>query len=164
VELSLADEAATRRVGDALARTLPDIRRATLTVALSGDLGAGKTTLARALLRALGVSGTVRSPTFTLVEPYEAAAGSVRHLDLYRLEAGAAALEGIGFRDTLTEPGLVLVEWPERAGAALAGADLQVRLALEGTGRRIFLEAGTGSGREWLAACRPLLEELTVSR
>jgi tRNA threonylcarbamoyladenosine biosynthesis protein TsaE len=164
VELRLADEAATRRVGDALARTLPDIRRATLRVGLSGGLGSGKTMLARALLRGLGVSGTVRSPTFTLVEPYETVAGSVRHLDLYRLDASAGELEGIGLRDALAEPGLVLVEWPERAGGALAGADLRVRLALEGTGRRISLEAGTASGREWLTACRQLLEELSVSR
>jgi tRNA threonylcarbamoyladenosine biosynthesis protein TsaE len=164
VELILADEAATRSVGAALARTRPDITRASVKVGLSGELGSGKTTLARALLRALGVSGTVRSPTFTLVEPYETAAGCVHHLDLYRLDAGAGALEGIGFRDILAEPGLVLVEWPERAGGAFAGADLRVRLTLEGTGRRIFLDAGTVSGREWLAACRPLLEESTVSR
>jgi tRNA threonylcarbamoyladenosine biosynthesis protein TsaE len=164
MELSLADEAATRRVGAALARTLPDIRHATVTVGLSGDLGSGKTTLARALLRELGVTGTVRSPTFTLVEPYETTAGTVRHIDLYRLDSTAGVLEGIGFRDALTEPGLVLVEWPERADVAIAVTDLRLELALEGTGRRISLEAVTASGRDWLAACRPLLEELTVSR
>jgi tRNA threonylcarbamoyladenosine biosynthesis protein TsaE len=164
VELSLPDEAATRRVGEALARALPDLARTHLLVGLSGELGSGKTTLARALLVALGVDGTVRSPTFTLVEPYETVRGPVFHVDLYRLEPGGRELEGIGFREIRTEPGLVLVEWPERAGAALGTPDLRVHLALEGTGRRISLEAGSDSGRAWLASSGPLLEECGVSR
>jgi tRNA threonylcarbamoyladenosine biosynthesis protein TsaE len=163
VDLILPDEGATQRVGAALARTLPDIAHANLLVGLSGELGSGKTTLARALLRALGVCGTVRSPTFTLVEPYETARGEVHHIDLYRLEPGPAALEGIGYRDLRTRAGLVLVEWPERAGQALGIADLQVKLGLEGTGRRLSVVACSESGRAWLAACRPLLEEWFVS-
>jgi tRNA threonylcarbamoyladenosine biosynthesis protein TsaE len=159
VDLILPDESATQRVGAALAATLPDLRRENLLAGLSGELGSGKTTLARALLRALGVGGTVRSPTFTLVEPYETARGAVHHLDLYRLEPGPAALDGIGYRDLRAVPGLVLVEWPERAGEALGPADLRVRLDLEGTGRRISIIPGTDSGRAWLEACRPLLEE-----
>jgi len=159
VDLILPDEPATQRVGAALAATLPDIGRENLLVGLSGELGSGKTTLARALLRTLGVDGTIRSPTFTLVEPYVTARGVVHHLDLYRLEPGAASLEGIGFRDLRGPPGLVLVEWPERAGEALGSQDLQVRLELEGTGRRISLRAGAASGRAWLETCRPLLEE-----
>jgi tRNA threonylcarbamoyladenosine biosynthesis protein TsaE len=164
MELSLADEAATIRAGAALARALPDITRQNLLFGLEGELGSGKTTLARALLRALGVVGTIRSPTFTLVEPYETARGAVHHLDLYRLEAGGAALEGLGFRDIRGQAGLVLVEWPERAGTALGTPDLLARLAHEGRGRRISLEAGSPSGRGWLDACRPLLEERVVSR
>ena len=159
MELTLLDEAATRRVGEALARALPDISRESLLVGLSGDLGSGKTTLARALLRALGVEGTVRSPTFTLVEPYETARGSVHHLDLYRLEPGPGTLEGIGYRDLRAQPGLVLVEWPERAGGALETPDLQAQLALEGTGRRLSLEAAGASGRRWLESSLQLLEE-----
>lgn len=164
MELNLPDEASTARVGAALARALPDIRRRNWLVGLSGELGSGKTTLARALLRALGVEGAVRSPTFTLVEPYETAHGSVHHLDLYRLEPGAASLEGLGFRDLRALPGLVLVEWPERAGPALGTVDLALRLMLDGTGRRISLDPGAEGGRAWLEACRPALEEWRVSR
>ena len=164
MELILADESATLRAGAALARALPDITRQNLLLGLEGDLGSGKTTLARALLRALGITGTIRSPTFTLVEPYETTRGAAHHLDLYRLEAGSAALEGIGYRDIRGQAGLVLVEWPERAGKALGTADLRARLEHEGSGRRISFEAGTPSGRAWLEACRPLLEEPVVSR
>ncbi|HWN05762.1 MAG TPA: tRNA (adenosine(37)-N6)-threonylcarbamoyltransferase complex ATPase subunit type 1 TsaE [Steroidobacteraceae bacterium] len=159
MDLILPDEAATQRAGASLARTLPDITRHNLLVGLSGELGSGKTTLARALLRALGVTGAVRSPTFTLVEPYETRRGVVHHLDLYRLEPGPAGLEGLGFRDLRGTSGLVLVEWPERAGEGLGPQDLRVGLELAGQGRRILLEAGTAVGRAWLESSRPLLEE-----
>ena len=164
MELNLPDEAATTCAGAALARGLPDLGQRSLLLALSGELGSGKTTLARGLLRTLGVAGTIRSPTFTLVEPYETRHGTVHHLDLYRLAEGAASLEGLGYRDLRGQPGLVLVEWPERAGAALGAPDLAVQLAHEGSGRRISLSAGGESGRGWLAASRPLLEECGVSR
>jgi tRNA threonylcarbamoyladenosine biosynthesis protein TsaE len=163
VELILPDEAATQRAGAALAGALPDLRHERLLAGLSGELGSGKTTLARALLRALGVTGAIRSPTFTLVEPYETARGAVFHLDLYRLDGSAAALDGIGYRDLRGQPGLVLVEWPERAGAALGIPDLVVALAHEGPGRRISLSPRTGSGRAWLERGRNLLEESGVS-
>lgn len=151
------------RVGAALARALPDLQHDRLLAGLSGELGSGKTTLARALLRELGVTGTIRSPTFTLVEPYETARGVVHHLDLYRLDGSAASLEGIGFRDLRGVPGLVLVEWPERAGAALGTPDLAAELAHEGTGRRIFLSARTEGGRAWLERGRAMLEKIGVS-
>jgi len=163
VELNLPDEAATTCAGSALARSLPVLAIHSLLFTLSGELGSGKTTLARALLRALGVAGTIRSPTFTLVEPYETARGVVHHLDLYRLAPGAAALEGLGYRDLRGQPGLVLVEWPERAGRALGTPDLTARLDHQGTGRRISLAAHGESGREWLAASRAQLEECGVS-
>lgn len=159
----MPDEAATQRAGAALARSLPAIRRDSLLVALSGELGSGKTTLARALLRELGVTGTIRSPTFTLVEPYETEQGAVFHLDLYRLDGSAAALDGLGFRDLRGQPGLVLVEWPERAGAAIGTPDLAVGLDHEGTGRRISVAARTPGGRAWLERGRALLEEIGVS-
>jgi tRNA threonylcarbamoyladenosine biosynthesis protein TsaE len=163
MELKLADETATMRAGAALAQALPDLSRDGLLVALSGELGSGKTTLARALLRALGVQGAVKSPTFTLVEPYDTARGPVHHLDLYRLDGSAAALEGIGFRDLRGQPGLLLVEWPERAGAGLGTPDLDVMLAHEGTGRRISLIARTPGGRGLLGRSREQLEKSVVS-
>jgi tRNA threonylcarbamoyladenosine biosynthesis protein TsaE len=164
VELRLADESATACAGSALARGLPDLATHSLLLALSGELGSGKTTLARALLRALGVQGTIRSPTFTLVEPYDTARGRVHHLDLYRLAAGPSGLEGLGYRDLRGQPGLVLVEWPERAGAALGTRDLSAHLQHEGTGRHVSFAAGSESGRAWLGASRALLEECGVSR
>lgn len=159
----LADEAATSRVGASLAESLPDLPEHSLLLGLSGELGSGKTTLARGLLRALGVTGTIRSPTFTLVEPYTTARSAVHHLDLYRLEAGAPALEGIGYRDIRGLPGLVIVEWPERAGVALGTQDLRATLEHRSPGRRLTLDAPTQSGRAWLAACCALLEVSDVS-
>ncbi len=151
MELTLADEATTAGIGAALAAGLPDLGEHSLLLALSGELGSGKTTLARALLRALGVTGTIRSPTFTLVEPYDTARGTVHHLDLYRLAAGTRDLETLGYRDLRGSPGLVVVEWPERAGAALGTPDLLATLSHHGTGRQLRLEAGTPAGRDWLA-------------
>ncbi len=164
MELTLPDESATACVGAALARGLPELAGRSLLLALSGELGSGKTTLARALLRALGVTGTIRSPTFTLVEPYETPRGAVHHLDLYRLAPGAAALEGLGYRDLRGQPGVVVVEWPERAGESLGRPDITVRLAHEGSGRRVSVAAAGDSGNGWLASCRASLEECGVSR
>jgi tRNA threonylcarbamoyladenosine biosynthesis protein TsaE len=163
VELTLGDERATTRAGAALAQALPDIATRNLLFGLSGELGSGKTTLARALLRALGVDGAIRSPTFTLVEPYVTPRGAVHHLDLYRLEPGGAALEAIGFRDIRGAPGLVMVEWPERADVALRTRDLEARLAVIPGGRSLSLIAGTESGRLWLGAASASLEECCVS-
>lgn len=161
--MNLVDEAATTCAGAALARGMPDLSTRSVLVGLSGELGSGKTTLARGMLRALGVDGAIRSPTFTLVEPYETTRGTVHHLDLYRLESGAPALEGIGYRDLRGQPGLILVEWPERAGPALGELDLLVQLEHQGSGRRISLSPAAESGRSWLAASRAALEECGVS-
>jgi tRNA threonylcarbamoyladenosine biosynthesis protein TsaE len=144
--LLLADEHATAALARALAAGAPPGAM----VHLRGDLGAGKSTLARAWLRALGVTGPVRSPTYTLVERYPLAnGGEAVHLDLYRI-GDAAELDFLGLDDL--QPALWLVEWPERAGATLPPADLVVRLAVEGAGRRASLQAGTGTGERWLAA------------
>jgi len=144
--LYLADADATARLAAALAATQPP----GAVVFLHGDLGAGKSTLARAWLRALGVTGAVRSPTYTLVEPYELAGGGrALHLDLYRI-GGAGELEFLGLDDA-EGVALWLVEWPERGAGALPPADLEVHLALAGPGRSVRLAPATGAGRAWLA-------------
>ena len=118
-------------------------------VYLQGSLGAGKTTLARGLLRALGVTGSVRSPTYTLLEPYRTAAGAaVFHLDLYRL-GDPEELEMLGFRELL-EPGtLLLIEWPQRGAGWLPRPDLVLSLWLDGSGRSIGAEPGSDWGKRW---------------
>ena len=145
IELVLADADATEALGSRLARALP----ARAVVYLHGDLGAGKSTLARALLRALGVAGAIRSPTYTLVEPYALAAGGLAlHLDLYRI-GNAGELEFLGLDPA--EARLWLVEWPERGEGALPPADLEVFLEVEGEGRRCRLRPESSAGEHWLA-------------
>ena len=142
----LPDEPATQALAAQLAQSAP--RGAV--VFLHGDLGAGKSTLARAWLRALGVTGTVRSPTYTLVERYPlASGGEALHLDLYRI-GDAGELEFLGLDDG--DAGLWLVEWPERGAAGLPRPDLHVRLAVAGTGRDAVLEAASEAGQAWLAS------------
>lgn len=139
----LADAEATARFAEALAATSP----MPAVVHLHGDLGAGKSTLARAWLRALGVQGAIRSPTYTLVERYPLASGEALHLDLYRIGDGAE-LEFLGLDDV--DAALWLVEWPERAGDALPQADLRIALSIEGQGRRCELRPVTAAGQAWL--------------
>jgi len=113
-----------------------------LCVAIRGDLGAGKTTLVRAICRGYGVTAEVTSPTFALVHEYEAKRSRVFHLDLYRLER-EAELTNIGWFDILTAGGLVLVEWPERAGALLPEDHVPIDLEhLDGDPDRRLLLAG----------------------
>jgi tRNA threonylcarbamoyladenosine biosynthesis protein TsaE len=108
----------------------------------------------RGLLRALGVEGPIRSPTFTLVEPYETRAGTIHHLDLYRLEGSAPELDALGYRDYRGMPGLVIVEWPERGSAALGPADLKVTIEHRPAGRSARISAATQAGRAWQGALR----------
>ena len=142
-ERFLPDADATDALGRALAATRP----ARAVAYLRGDLGAGKSTLARALLRALGVEGPIRSPTYTLVERYPVPGGEALHLDLYRI-AGAGELEFLGLDDAGAV--LWLVEWPERGVGALPAADLQVELSLHGAGRAVRLRPLTATGGEWV--------------
>ena len=143
MHLFLPDTDATEALGQALARTRP----AVAVVHLRGDLGAGKSTLARALLRALGVAGAIRSPTYTLVARYPVEGGEAWHLDLYRI-GDAGELEFLGLDEGAAV--LWLVEWPERGGAALLPADLQVDLSVEGNGRAARLVAASPQGQQWL--------------
>ncbi len=134
--LSLPDVAATRALGARIAAGLA----AGDLVALEGDLGAGKTTLARAILRSLGVSEDVPSPTFTLVQVYETPRLAVRHYDLYRIEKADEIWE-LGLDEALEE-GAALVEWPERADGRLPGALLHVGLSATDTDSRMALLSG----------------------
>jgi tRNA threonylcarbamoyladenosine biosynthesis protein TsaE len=120
-------------------------------VYLHGELGTGKTTLARGLLHGLGHQGKVRSPTYTLVEPYHLPVGTVYHLDLYRL-GSAGELEWLGLRDMLGEQALLLVEWPEKGVGVLPGADLDIQIDYAGTGRSVSLNAVSAAGQRLLAA------------
>jgi len=153
LSLDLDSELATLELGAVLARSAPRGARDAVVVYLQGDLGSGKTTLARALLRALGVQGTVRSPSYTLIESYELADWQVLHLDLYRLRE-ADELEHLALRDELRAGVLLLVEWPERAERGLPEADLRIGLTAPSEAnshaRRATLQAGTPNGRRWL--------------
>lgn len=144
MQIFLPDSDATEQVGRALAATRP----AQAVVYLRGDLGAGKSTLARALLRGLDVQGAIRSPTYTLVERYPVAGGEAWHLDLYRI-GDAGELDFLGLDDA--EATLWLVEWPDRGGAALPAADLLAELAVSDHGRQLRLSADSKTGRDWLA-------------
>lgn len=139
----LPDAAATESFGGRLAPGLATACRAgPVVIHLAGPLGAGKTTLVRGLLRGLGHEGRVRSPTFTLLEPYELSGCDVVHLDLYRL-GDPGELDYLGLEDLLRPGSLVLVEWAERGGDRLPGADLELRLDYAGEGRTVRCVPGS---------------------
>lgn len=145
MHLHLPDETATRALGAALASAIAPGS----VIFLSGDLGAGKTTLVRGLIQALGYAGKVKSPTFSLVEPYVFSRLDLYHFDLYRFNDPQELLDA-GFRDNFSSGNICLVEWPERAAGLLPQADLEIALAAEGAGRRLGIKAETEPGRHCL--------------
>ncbi|MEW5249551.1 tRNA (adenosine(37)-N6)-threonylcarbamoyltransferase complex ATPase subunit type 1 TsaE [Microbulbifer discodermiae] len=157
LQFTLVDEEATLGAGEALglACLAVGLQRG-LAIFLRGQLGAGKTTLCRGLLRACGHAGAVKSPTYTLVEPYEFGALRVFHFDLYRL-GDAEELEFMGVRDYLAPGSLSLVEWPERGEGVLPRADIDVELGVLDSGRQLCLEANSSSGSKVIAALAHLL-------
>lgn len=149
LELQLEDPAATTALAVALADSQPADGAM---VHLHGDLGAGKSTLARAWLRRLGVQGTVRSPTYTLVERYPLAGGNeALHLDLYRI-GDPGELEFLGLDEA--DGALWLVEWPQRGTGALPAPDLAIHLAIAGDGRSARIKALSVTGSGWLDRLR----------
>ena len=127
----LADEAATLAVAARFAATL----QAPCSVALIGDLGAGKTTFVRGVLRALGVTGAIKSPTYALVESYDTSRGEVHHLDAYRIDS-VADFEARGGFEYFSTPSIRFVEWPQRLNGVV-NFDVEIRFEFEGEGRRV---------------------------
>ena len=149
--LELADEAATLRLGTALAVGVAPGR----TLYLQGDLGAGKTTLVRGLLRALGYDGRVKSPSYPLVELYSLSRLHLYHFDFYRIK-NEAEWQDLGFREYFNAQSACVVEWPERAGGLLPPPSLAIRLEIAGTGRRAWLSAPSPAGTGWRAQVQQL--------
>ena len=145
----LPESAATEALGRALARSFSSAGAGAV-VHLRGELGSGKTTCARSLLHALGVTAPVRSPTYTLVDTYSVGGLSCVHVDLYRVQT-TTEVEELGLRD-MTGPGyLMLIEWPEKGGSAVPRADLLLQLLYTGDARSAALGIGTETGKAWLA-------------
>ncbi|MER1965979.1 tRNA (adenosine(37)-N6)-threonylcarbamoyltransferase complex ATPase subunit type 1 TsaE [Castellaniella sp. GW247-6E4] len=158
LESMLADESATAALAERLAHllrghdTLPPSPGGR--IHLRGDLGAGKTTLARALLRALGVQGRIKSPSYALLESYNVSNLHCYHFDFYRF-SDAQEWQDAGFRELLDENAVVLIEWPEQAGTQLPPPDLDILLEYAGTGRRASIAAYSDKGRLWLKQLTP---------
>jgi tRNA threonylcarbamoyladenosine biosynthesis protein TsaE len=147
--IELAEEADTLALGASLAAGA----KAGRVLYLSGDLGSGKTTLARGLIGALGHAGRVKSPSYTLVEVYELSSLNLYHFDFYRFKDKTEWVSS-GFREYFGPDALCIVEWPERAAGLLAPADLEIELQLAPVGRSARVRARSAAGADWLQSSR----------
>jgi tRNA threonylcarbamoyladenosine biosynthesis protein TsaE len=147
LDIKLPDPAATEALGRAVAAGAGPGR----VLHLRGELGTGKTTLVRGLLRALGHTGRVKSPTYTLVEPYELSSLHFYHFDFYRLK-DRSEWEQAGFREYFSAQAMCVIEWPERAAELLSSPDLDIQLFFEGEARRAQARAHTEAGKAWLSS------------
>jgi tRNA threonylcarbamoyladenosine biosynthesis protein TsaE len=146
MQILLEDEQKMQVFGEKIAQVIGQIN-APLLILLNGDLGAGKTTLSRGILNGLGHRGSVKSPTYTLVEPYDLEVGKVFHFDLYRL-VDPEELYDIGFNDYLSESQLCMIEWPDKGGSLLPKADISLQINSNGSGRQVILTAQTSLGSQ----------------
>jgi len=146
-----ATDALGHSLAEALRQHLEAIRVAGLQFNLSGDLGAGKTSLVRAILRALGVGGPVKSPTFALLEPYTVSSLDFYHFDFYRLK-DPAEFGNAGFRDLFGPGRICVVEWPERAGPRLPTANISITLTVDGDGRMASISTTSELGEACLSS------------
>jgi tRNA threonylcarbamoyladenosine biosynthesis protein TsaE len=149
MKIILSNSDATEHLGRLLAHAKPDMG----VLYLHGEIGAGKSTLVRALLRELGITGPIKSPTYTLVERYALNKGEAVHLDLYRI-AAASELDFLGLDDVAENAALWLVEWPDRGQGYLPKADVGLEIQIQGEGRIVTLQAETQTGAAWLARTR----------
>ncbi len=145
INCALADEEATLALAQRLAARL----KPGMVIYLRGDLGAGKTTLVRGMLNALGYAGRVKSPTYTLVEPYHTAGLDLRHFDLYRLH-DEEEWEAAGFRDEFDGRNIFLIEWPEKAQELIPRADIEIGFEILPHGRNAEIHANTETGKQCL--------------
>ncbi|WP_058533316.1 tRNA (adenosine(37)-N6)-threonylcarbamoyltransferase complex ATPase subunit type 1 TsaE [Legionella saoudiensis] len=144
--LDLPDEQASEQFATQLASCLSS----PLILTFSGDLGTGKTTIVRAMLRRLGVQSAIKSPTFSLVESYSYQNGVIHHFDLYRIHH-EEELEYLGFRDYFTKESICCIEWAEKAGRALPKMDIRFKLSIKGVGREVQIAAFSDAGQRVLA-------------
>ena len=147
VDLKLPDAAATARLGAALAAGVEPGR----VLHLSGELGTGKTTLVRGLLRALGITGAVKSPTYAWVEPYSISRLDLYHFDFYRLADRTEWLSS-GLREYFRPDAFCIVEWPEKAAPLLPAPDLSIQLTHDGDARRASIDSRSPAGEAWLSS------------
>lgn len=150
-DVDMPDEAATVGWGESLGKSL----EAPCLIFLDGELGAGKTTFCRGVLRAFGHCGAVKSPTYTLVEPYELPVQTLYHFDLYRL-GDPEELEYMGIRDYLDGDEICLVEWPGRGAGILPSPDLRVNIVQQGLGRKLTLQAESERGKQLITKLKAL--------
>jgi tRNA threonylcarbamoyladenosine biosynthesis protein TsaE len=149
LKIDLPNTRATEALGAALARALPGAAIGAV-VYLRGELGSGKTTCARSLLHALGVTSTVRSPTYTLVDTYSVGDLTCVHVDLYRLQT-LNEVDELGLRDLIGPGYLMLIEWPEKGAGAVPAADLTVNLSYSAEARVVNVSAGTTAAAGWVS-------------